>query len=228
MKRFIALTLALLTLLSVPAVAQTSEEILFRELPWGMNSVSYVSAIIRSFDPDPDIEAWLSELGFSSDPYIYYFDADAENFEGVAQFDGEMFISSTQVFIKHDAAVAGYPLESIHTYAIPAVVGGAIRSDTSENQITMASYSLKLDGKYDENEVYADLIEKLSSLYGDPDMTYEGDTDGKTAWLGANHTYAYVSHSSSGISIRYGISNVPELLELIRAAMETAPDTDGL
>lgn len=160
----------------------SNTEILFRNIPWGTNYAD-VQQLLPDFD-------W-SDMSFEhmrqfpveeilTDDYDYYsFDFT----------NGGINMMATP-FTDKETDVAGYVTSDIKIFFAYIPVNGSLSKDDSDTALYGARYEFE---PRDSGSMAADLIDKLSSLYGDPDdVNSETDLWGNkitiTEWRGANDT----------------------------------------
>ena len=102
----------------------------------------------------------------------------------------------------------------------------------TENDETHLIYvEVELDWKSNEEEAYADLQQKLTTVYGEG--FHKTDEYGITdyyIWKGANNTAVQLNYSQRSLSLTYGVLDVDERLAQIEAQIEPVDhdDTSGL
>lgn len=183
LKYFIGSTI--FTMMLSQAVFAYDKEILFRDIPWG-STVDEVSEIMGETDP------WINPLS-------------GENIEQITGID----VSENPVYDNEDLGinidymdaideVAGYPVSFSTCKYVYIPEGDVIERDPDKTSLFCAYYDFilrKVD--YKVNEMEEDLINKLSSIYGDPDdqISKKGKVNGlldaeltHTYWYGANDT----------------------------------------
>lgn len=185
MKAWKTLSIALCAFCVFPgtvAQAETDTEIIFRDIPWG-TSYAEVQQILNEFD-------WY-DMSFDymrhypveevlTDDYDYYS----------IEFDNGGINMTAQPFSQKETSVAGYTTSDIELFFAYVPVKGTLTKDASDTALYGARYIFE---PQNISSMSNDLIEKLSSLYGDPDET-TADTDmwgNKTTytwWNGANNT----------------------------------------
>ncbi len=139
-----------------------------------------------------------------------------------------------------DAKVAGYEIAGLYLYFVylPGEDGILVK-DKDHTALIYAYY--KLEPK-DPDAVYADLVSKLTSLYGDVDLHQEKDpyiSYEQNLWYGAEGTMVSLVREDypSGnhyIYIKYGFSGADDLMEsaydavVLEETLNAASNTDGL
>lgn len=155
-------------------------EIVFREIPWG-----------TSFpDVDENFASW-DLWNISGDGYktCSVDDILIGDYEGIDfEYSGINVISSA---FNGEQDVAGYKTTDIELYfAFLPSEEGYLTYDEKDTALYGAKYTFE---PVDLEDMYNDLTEKLTNLYGEPDkVTYDTDLwDNKytyTYWYGANNT----------------------------------------
>lgn len=171
----------------------TDKEILFRDIPWGTNYTD-VDNLLGEFNL---LEIAGEDYQTKSIDDIIYGDYSGIDFK----YNDINIIGSS---LTSDIDVAGYTPEQIHVYLAYIPVNGKITHEDKDSSLYGAQYEFT---PVNIDQMETDLIEKLSSVYGDPD---EQKTDSDffenkssyTFWHGANDT------------------------ELVLRALKTDPDSD--
>lgn len=166
-------------------------EIKFRNLEWGIDADSIIKQLTSEgvFSPKPSIH---------NDYYIgpWSLDPDVHKVSGAG-------ISAYEYSFADSFKVAGYSLSSASVYCMFDHTADTVdrRSETSHFYKAEMKFEIS-DGDY----AFADLTNKLSSLYGEP-ITNEKtsgfwSTGGNyhqfeswSSWYGANNTAVYLYHS---------------------------------
>ncbi len=199
-------------------------EILFRDIPWGSSYKEATSRIAVKFwtKPHDDYASTVKSglMGGHDLAYKYYIRCRS---------DGEPNLS-----------VAGYPVEKIRLWFVytPDSNGHLTKSE-NDTALYLAEYQIK---PKDINAVEKDLIEKLSSVYGDVDeQASEGTVikEDHYLWYGSNNAVCVLtarrSNSSTTIDITYGWLDGDEYLQRAYEALAAEEaesmgngNTDGL
>lgn len=218
------------------AFATYDGEILFRDIPWDTDIVSFNDQIISEIHPDD----YFSLKGISTRRYVDYFDDSYDDpfmyytFKNEVDYAFDVLISADDGIL-----VAAWPLSFVTANAIHNVENGIVLRDPLESRIINCTYHFDLDRIDDGNLALQDLKDKLVSTYGDIWRTIEND-DGlyitEHIWLGDN-TYVALratSHPESNelifLKLEYGITNAIDLLKRIENPESTIDlsSTEGL
>lgn len=222
------LALVLTTFVSFSATAEVGEEITFRGIPWGANVQEFKDAMegVRLRQTQPLWENYWATWnipgsinGTNTDYQVgFHLIADEPNFK-----------------------VAGYDIQYFYAYFFYGETeDGKIDRSNEAARFHMAIYTFRFENV---ESAYADLKEKLTTLYG------EGEQENKESilWKGANSTEMRLIWSNDEnndynyISIRYGkadmdeeLAHIDELARQEQIAQEeqdrqdNADNTDGL
>jgi len=153
------------------------QEILFRDIPWG-TSCTEVEKI------------WGDLLNLAGDGYKTYSSDDIiiGDYEGIDfEYDDINIVSSDYY---GEVEVAGYMTTGIRFYFAYVPVDGVLTREEKDSALYGARYEFEAQNL---EEMSKDLIEKLTSVYGEPAKTTER-TDFRnykytyTYWYGANDT----------------------------------------
>lgn len=215
------------------ALAETEVEkdtpILFRDIEWGASLPEALDGMpegVKFFNIEPGTS--VTVYGEMFDTHNFHLDGDIIGYVSA--------MSSSLEGIK----IAGYELSGIiMRFAFVPDEDGLLIQDDQHTKLYFAQY--KLSPK-DLDAAYADLTEKLSSLYGEPDsVTSENYLVDKnyTAWEGADNTilvlYSEVYPSGSKyIEIRYGTLDGDEWMQqaydalIKQESIDAVSNIDGL
>ena len=233
MKKTLAITLLLVLLSSLPVRAATTEEITFRGVPWGITLEE--AAEIVSQEPDASDVSYYGDLGFDEDiaamlhmpqgasavmldPLFTFY--ESVEIPDVTWMYYESFRDDDD--FPQTINVAGHQLYA-HLYGLCRFDDSEISEDALEAgdcRFFMGAYEDTLYGSLydgtsltpveDRAKITADLLEKLTAVYGEPDKVSD---DGKTAiWYGANET-AVKLRCSNGIAIEYWDLSVSDMVK---------------
>ena len=161
-------------LIASPLFAETDKEIIFRDIPWGTNYTD-VDNILGEFNL---LKIAGENFQTKSIDDIIYGD-----YEGIDFKYGDINIIGSS--LDSDVDVAGYTPEKIQVFLSYVPVNGIITHADEDSSLYGAQYEF-LPVNIDLME--ADLKEKLSGLYGEPDE--EKDDKG---WLGTSTHYIFWS-----------------------------------
>ena len=182
MKRKFVMVLALTSIFSsvTPVFAKTDKEILFRDIPWGTSFSD-----TKDLFPDQCLFGMqLDGINAMSTKEILTGMSDDSNV-----YDGKICLYAQPLDIA-DVDVAGYSTPYLNFYYSYSINENKIDFDDSNTLLYGAQYEFE---PQDIDSMYSDLLEKLSSVYGNPDKT-ESDTTQwgikniYTWWYGANNT----------------------------------------
>lgn len=216
MKKWIAILLATVLLLNMGcALADVDMEITFQDIPWGSSKEDVYHIVLEK------------GLAQTEDEYIYesddggtYLSYDSQ--KNYIRNTGSDFLSWLQASwnFNKEKIIAGYNLDRLNFSFI------------TENDETHLIYvEVVLDWKSNEEEAYADLQQKLTTVYGEG--FHKTDEYGFTdyyIWKGANNTAVQLNYSQRSLSLTYGVLDVDERLAQIEAQIEPVDhdDTSGL
>lgn len=233
MKKVLATILAILIVLSTSlCLADTHDgSILFRNAEWG---ASY-SDVLEKLPEGVKMHApKVSEYWRSTDDIM--FDENSWNYYKAELGCYSYSKSSSMKNVK----VAGYDIDTIYLYFLYDIdSNGLLIKDDAHTSLIYAYY--KLEPK-DPDTVYADLISKLTSLYGDVDLHQKSSpyiTYEQNLWYGANGTQVSLVKEdyptgSHYIYIKYGFSGADEQIAaaynavILEETQNAASNTDGL
>ena len=233
MKKFVSIVLVMMLILTASSCfADTHESpILFRNAKWGSNYSTVLSLLpegVKMYSPKVS-EYWrlTDDRMFDESSWDYY----------KAELGCYAYSKSSSM---KNVKVAGYEVDTIYLYFLYEVgADGLLIKDDTHTSLMYAYY--KLEPK-DPDAVYADLVAKLTSLYGDVDLhqqrspyiTYE-----QNLWYGADGTMVSLvkedyPSGSHYIYIKYGVSGADEQIKaaydavVLEETKNAASDTDGL
>ncbi len=170
MKKIICI-LAVVSLLMTVAFADSTTydgEILFRGLPWGC-----------SID---DAVANIQAAGVTNDRVRE--DQDVHDVDYSFSVD-ECGFSYSPSNLPNDFFVAGHLVEQVAIDAIYGIVDGQISRERKDSRMYCATYYFMDQANI--NDVYDDLVTKLTSLYGTPVDAPESIYDYSNMWTGTNN-----------------------------------------
>ena len=158
MKKIIAIVFAFMFLVSNVTFAEVHDEaILFRNVTWGSDYATVKEVLpdgVETYGLKTE-EYWYPILDRMYDTTFNYLKAELGCYTYTK--------SSTMKNVK----VAGYAVDAISLYFVYQVgPDGLLVKDDAHTSLIFAEY--KLEPK-DSDAVYSDLVNKLSSLYGDID-----------------------------------------------------------
>ncbi len=167
MKRIIALSIAVLLLISTCACA---DEVKFRDIPWGAS----VETLEKALKSDG---VYISSMDGFAVPYPALFKTShskqgfASMQDGVNQSREEIGWFTTAFFMT-PLKVGGYEVESISAYSFYGLSDSVVLKEKKDSIFYAAEYTFNVR---DKEAAYKDLKEKLSILYGDPIETEDND-----------------------------------------------------
>lgn len=236
MKRSVSILLVLLLVcccLSCLAETEYESPILFRNIPWGTDYdtivADYLKDEVKLSNPDGR-EYWykFDDVLFDESNWDDYYNAPL----GVTTYART---SSLQ-----DLKVAGYDVYSLYLkfVSLPGDDGLLV----NDNQHTALYYAYYQIAPKDGDAAYADLLNKLTSIYGDVDLNRVDDSFAvytQNVWYGADGTAVSLVRetfpsSSDYIYIKYSYRGGDELLKKAYAAVvleegvNAGNNTDGL
>lgn len=194
MKRtaFIAV-IVLSACVSVPALAHT-EEILFRDIPWG-SSYATVQQLL------PDYDWYDMSFDYMRTYCVEEVLTDKQYGDGVVDFKNGGINMIARPFSDYEAKVAGYTTSDFNLYFAYVPIDGVLTKSDEDTAFYGARYDF---APQNLQEMKDDLTEKLTSLYEKPyEVTSTTDFLGiKTTyirWSGLNNTYVVLrSEDASG------------------------------
>ena len=205
---------------ATPALS-TQSEILFRDIPW---FVSITDAKLMLHD-----KCDLPEGRLRGDETMYSWGPD---YTAVSAPNGGFKYSLDG--LGNNLFVGGHSVSEIYLYALYGYSEDEIFRDDTSSRFYQATYYFD-DA---DEDTYSDLLEKLSSLYGDPVETFKRDDGEETyaIWHGANNTGVILTFNTyfwSTLSLTYGQTNTDSLIEDLNAAFarinsKSSGETDGL
>ena len=223
---------------TIPQTGTT--EILFRNIPWGVNPERYLSEL-SSIGYKPSIEKATMrsfEAGFWSDTIKELYEVEEAGYKAKV---------STKDFL-----VAGYPVTETGAYFSYGFDENNVYFNQSNSHLYLAYYEFD---PVDFASAYESLTKKLEYLYGSgtPHSESSGWITGNLhnvahtewiVWYGKNDTAAYLWYNyrqyddgrkyNEKLSLYYGKSNSISTLQNLKAAMtreqlkESASDLSGL
>ncbi|MBR6187052.1 MAG: hypothetical protein IKQ41_12440 [Clostridia bacterium] len=226
MKKIACLLLTLILLVSCCAAfaeetasGAYEKPILFRGIPWGSTweeaqkylpeGIEYsLSAICRMSRVDSYMQ-FNDKLYNDEQLGRYYYASDSKKLNGMK--------------------VAGYALSGLYLYfAGTSDDSGYLAMDETHGALLYAEYRINA---HNYDAVFKDLLDKLTSLYGDADVTNDKGT--QYLWYGADGTMASLALRGD-ILIRYGFSGADALIEqahqvlMNKEVLDAGNSTDGL
>lgn len=230
MKKAICLALICVLLFAccTAALADAYEKpILFRGIPWG-------SAFTEAKDKLPaDLHIYrgTKDTWYKIDDSLFMTQEENALYSG-ENLGASYYADSASIRKAGGVKVAGYAIKQLYMYFIcRANEKGTLATDDGQNSLIYAAYYFDVQ---QTDAVYADLLTKLTSLYGDVDLTREQDGTLQNLWYGAEGTMVALINAKGSISIRYGFSGADELIETAHQVLNygevmlAGDDVDGL
>ena len=224
----VVLFMILFVSMCVPCFAEGAEsaQILFRGIPWGI-SLPEVRAQL------PDV-SWQTPSANSAYNVMYTLSGKRSSY-----FDGKVQCYDSTYSLK-DFKVAGYPVDDIGVFfALTPDESGFLPKDINHTKFYKAYYHIE---PKDLQAVSTDLVEKLSSIYGEvAEHTTSGSSivENYYIWYGANNTAVALeskkySGGSTDIYIWYATLDGDQYLQdaldalIAEEAANAAGDISGL
>lgn len=190
MKKLIAIFMSIITIFSLTTFADENKTITFKNIPWGITAEKFFNQVNVSI-PEEGFGWWQGDLKIPNDDnsycYVssiysidYYLDSPYE----VKYIDNDKYnytpgfrLNDSYYWSKEKPKVAGYEVSYIDLYFMKHVnMDGSINHDKNKAEFYMGTYTIS--DCVDRIEVFDDLTEKLTSLYGP--INYE-QFDGQVA-----------------------------------------------
>lgn len=210
-KRIVAFLLSMLLIVPV-ASADTNDEIVFHGIPWGISINELVVQLqerkipvsYSDIDAGSDMRFWGSQfISLTED----HFDS-AGHMISLYDYDDRIVI-------------AGHPVRNIDLYAHYGIVDGEISLDSDDSEYYLCTIMFAAGDDMIE-EVYSDLLTKLSNLYGDSivgSTTTSSNEYKHAVWNGNNNT-AVMLYCGAGkykyVCLMYGKTNSEDTLREVR------------
>ena len=190
MKKFIAIFMSIITIFSFTTFAEENKMITFKNIPWGITAENFINQANVSI-PEKGFGWWQGDLKIPEDGYycsissIYDIDCYLDCPYEIKWIDNDKYNHTPGFYLndynwynsKENIKVAGYPVSSIYLYFMkPVNIDGTINHNKNEAIFYMGRYIIS--DCIDRVEVFDDLTEKLTSLYGP--ISYE-QFDGQVA-----------------------------------------------
>lgn len=218
MKKWIAMLLATVLLLNMGcALADVDTEITFQDIPWGSSKEDVYHIVLEK------------GLAQTEDEYIYESDDGGTYLSYNTQYNTHYWESNQSDLLNRlDASwnfnkekkIAGYNLDRLNFSFI-----------TEKDETHLIYVEVMLDWKSNAEEAYADLQQKLTTVYGEG--FHQADTNGILnyyLWKGSDNTAVMLSYNQYSLHLYYGMLDVDERLAQIEAQIEPVDhdDTSGL
>lgn len=225
------------------ALANTNQVITFMDMPWDMPAGEYVVTIKEVTEYARPDEDWFPPL---YDPSNDKFSAlNPDTMEQIEETGVGFYIGMNSRFMQNEQQIAGYPLHSINGRTVKNVSNGVVVEDKDKSIVVEMSYQLDVEKIADLMIAFDDLKQKLCTLYGECDETYESVAEwsdfireDKAIWYGENtyvflHLNRWPSINMCTLEIVYGRRDVMQLIETVKnpdmvATMPDPNDTSGL
>ena len=166
--------------IATPTPVPIDKELLFRDIPWGLSYNEIEEEYLGEYRFMPLHGDFIKTMCVDQ---VLMGDNYSKNFE----YSDINLICSLSV---GEIGVAGYKADSVHMYYAFLPIDGYLEYELADTSLYGASYTIKPINLAD---VSADLLEKLTSLYGDPQyITKDTDLDKvlytNYCWVGLNGT----------------------------------------
>ncbi len=198
-------------------VQSTDKEILFRDVPWGIN-FNETKELLPEFELYGNTLDGLNAIS-TDDVLKGKLYGDYDGYDGAISFYAIPTLSP-------DIDVAGYPIYSLYLYYTYST-----DDDFSIDDDNTILYGAQYEFEEPQNldSMYSDLTDKLSQIYGEPSDTYDTATNlvkgTYTCWYGAKDTVvalqSYDYGDQTSIYVSYAWLKGDELLEEADAALST-------
>ena len=216
-----------------PVIPETTEpqkvEILFREIPWGTTSKD-AKQLLKSANSSISVSIWEKS-------YILY--PDTMLYIGISLSEGVQ--EGGNILYAHNLTAGGYDIQMAQLHFAYTYQDSKI--DRNADSLYAALYYFDV---IEHEEVYKDLQQKMSDLYGSGKESNQtksgwiaaGDYSGKyeyavkqITWYGDNNTFVTLQWISStnqadsiqnncGISMLYGKTDAKSMLDNLEKALE--------
>jgi hypothetical protein len=195
----------------------TDKEILFRDIPWGIN-FNDTCELLPEFELYGSTMEGLNAIGTKEVLTGKMYDSSSD-------YDGEISYYAMPL-ISPDIDVAGYPVYCFYLYYTYSIENGF--SLTDDNTVLYGA-EYEFEEPQDLEAMYSDLTNKLSEIYGEPSDSYDTANylvNGTYAcWYGANDTVvalqSYDYGDQTSIYISYAWLKGDELLQKADSALST-------
>lgn len=209
MKKVLTLLLAVMMLASVGlASAEETKEITFQDIPWGSNAETVWQTIVEKEYINLEMTEQNRMLHCSEGTathLIPHESASKQFMMNVVPDNGEAY-KAVQCRIGFNSAevlqkIAGYEVDSLQF---------SFAENREETKLLCVQIALKAPRI---DEVYSDLVSKLSSIYGE---SKHGDFGGimyNDVWYGDNNTIVMLYFDSAYLNVYYGTLDAKNTLE---------------
>lgn len=215
--------------------SETKEEILFRQVPWGISAPEFVAEMILDCCGQKIMSGLMqADMSIATVTMVDYFDPLKGKYDGFWENPNGIPFYDINMLADSDLRVGSYPVISVDALAIPSIVNGKASRNPEQSELVHASYMLDYRTIDDLDSAATDLIVKLCSLYGEIEGVYSSQNEQCLVWLGGANTYAMLSvlrsedGSTSRVSIHYGKTDVAERINSLLSPSEDANSIDGL
>lgn len=231
MKRWIAMLLVTVLLLNVGcALADVDTEITFQNIPWG-------SDVLTVYD-------YVLENGLGTAPTQW-------NFKNLFQSSRDSFLTfGIGTYLHYDEEQESYELKSSSSEMIARLLNRwgdpekkkiagydfryiALTFMADETKESLITIRVELDWQ-DTSKAYADLQQKLSSVYGEGFHAVSAEGWDYYLWKGANNTAVMLMYNQDNLKLYYGTLDAEQWITDAEAQAETQDqpvdpdDTSGL
>lgn len=194
----------------------TNKEILFRDIPWGIN-FNETKELLSDFELHGNTLDGLGAVT-TDDVLKGNIYGDGNNYDGAISFYAMPVLSP-------EIDVAGYPIRGFHLYYTYLTENG-FSFDDDNTVLYGAQY--EFEEPQNLESMYSDLSSKLSEIYGEPSdtsssVTAFGTKKEYTQWYGANDTVvalqSYDYGDEKSIYVSYAWLKGDELLKEADSAL---------
>ena len=241
MKKTISLLLVLCCLISaIPfcASAEYDDEILFRDIPWGLSYQETIDSVTKSIKESGGYVSWseLESRNYTSIGHLSQGSIDLGDYETIGK------VYSTGINLK----IANHQVERINLYFVYEFDGKKLLQNKEHAFFYMATYTIKNEsGKdpYEERLLFEDLLKELYGDYDDsgveglsPQYIYRyfwGDNDTELVFTEEIHIFSgdkiYIGYvwKNGDLMAKSAYDSLKEI-ERANALEEAKKDTKGL
>lgn len=186
---FVGIIVICLMNMSCLAHAQVDDEILFREIHWG---ISFTEAKGRL------PELYLVDFTTDSETYcnaLYHIPYGFENER--KEYDGD-YLGINATSFKCELKVGGYDVSRVWMDFAYIPQDGVLARSDNETMLYHATYSFS--EIRDVDTAVSSLTDKLCSIYGNPDATGNNDQYTWNVWFGTNNTGVSIKSENNNVS----------------------------
>ena len=178
-KRCLLLSMITVFALSFTAHAEVEEEILFRDIPWGTSYTDIKDNIMP--------ELWWDDLHGDWMRVLTINDIVSDSNDNNKFTNNDLCLNAYTI---DEIDVAGYTAKQTDLYFAFVPSDGTITHEDSDTALYAAKYEIE---PMDLESTFNDLLEKMKSIYGEPDVStsysiFIGCENLLFKWNGANDT----------------------------------------